>query len=655
MESAMKKSKALQTEKSKKAKVAEAYNKAFMAEIQPKGGLVFEDKYVKKADGYETCLHVYDMKTTQNTFWLNQLMQRDEVIAVMDVLTAERDDILKTIDRSIDEFYARALEEKSNIEQLESQMSISTLQRVANEISQRGESIKIVVNRLYLSAPTREGLDKKINRLKGELTGLGYKTTILLTGMKEEWDGLFLPLDKQMESNFTINGKYIPARSLGGGYPFHHKSLEDPYGMYLGRTSTNGVVLFDRYMNDNRNRKYSHTFLFGQMRYGKSTLLKKLFEDDYNRDNFIRGFDKAGDFEEVVADKGGAYIDLAGKNGRINWLEVFSTATKSEKDLSVDHVASFHQHIAKCKLMLGMLNSDFTETDLNEFGRMLTGFYVDYGLWIDTNEPEAQQQTVIAGRDSADYPILIDLLAFMTQKYQHIIEREAPTPARRVRIEKIRNTLDNMLQENGNIFNGRTTVPNVQEEQVVFYDISGLQSLSGNVFRAQLYTAISMMWNDALRNGRKMKQLHEDNQIDWAHIRRFSVYLDECHNVINPDNKASVDYIIQFQREMPKFFGSVLFATQTIDSILKSNLANDTNEALKTIFALCQYKFFFRLDHSEVDTVQRVIGDVLTDSLKGEIPKLQQGETVLTTGATEAFKMKVFVSQDEVDRFKGGN
>ena len=71
MESAMKKSKALQTEKSKKTKVAEAYNKAFMAEIQPKGGLVFEDKYVKKADGYETCLHVYDMKTTQNTFWLN--------------------------------------------------------------------------------------------------------------------------------------------------------------------------------------------------------------------------------------------------------------------------------------------------------------------------------------------------------------------------------------------------------------------------------------------------------------------------------------------------------------------------------------------------------------------------------------------------------
>ena len=321
----------------------------------------------------------------------------------------------------------------------------------------------------------------------------------------------------------------------------------------------------------------------------------------------------------------------------------------------MDHVASFHQHIAKCKLMIGMLNSDFTETDLNEFGRMLAAFYVDYGLWVDTNEPESQQKTAIAGRDAAEYPILIELLAFMTQKYQQVIEQEAPTSARRVRIEKIRNTLDSMLQENGNIFNGRTTVPNVQDEQVVFYDISSLQSLSSNVFRAQLYTAISMIWNDALRNGRKMKQLHEEKQIDWAHIRRFSVYLDECHNVINPDNKASVDYIIQFQREMPKFFGSVLFATQTIDSILKSNLANDTNEALKTIFALCQYKFFFRLDHSEVDTVQRVIGDVLTDSLKGEIPKLQQGETVLTTGATEAFKMKVFVSQEEIDRFKGGN
>lgn len=646
---------ALPKEKAKKETVADRSNKAFMAEIQPKGGLVFEDKYVKKADGYETCLHVYDMKTTQNTYWLNQLMQRDGVIAVMDMVTAERDEILKTIDRSIDEFYARALEEKSNIEQLESQMSISTLQRVANEISQRGESIKIVVNRLYLSATTREELDKKTRRLQGELTGLGYKTTILLTGMKEEWDGLFLPLDKQLESNFAINGKYIPARSLGGGYPFHHKSLEDPYGMYLGRTSTNGVVLFDRYLNDNRNRKYSHTFLFGQMRYGKSTLLKKLLEDDFNRNNFIRGFDKAGDFEEVVADKGGAYIDLAGKNGRINWLEVFSTATKSERDLSVDHVASFHQHIAKCKLMMAIMNSDFTETDLNEFGRMLAAFYADYGLWVESNDAEEQQATQIAGRDSAEYPILFDLLDFLVNKYQRIIEKEAPTTARRVRIEKIRNTLDNMLQENGNIFNGRTTVPDVQNEQVVFYDISSLQSLSSNVFRAQLYTAISMIWNDALRNGREMKRLYDAKEVEWEYIRRFSVYIDECHNIINPDNKSSVDYIIQFQREMPKFFGSVLFATQTIDSIIKGNLANDTNEALKTIFALCQYKFFFRLDHSEVGTVQHVIGDVLTDSLKTEIPKLQQGETVLTTGATEAFKMKVFVSQEEVDRFKGGN
>ena len=51
MERTMKKSKALQAEVNKKENIAEVYNKAFMAEIQPKGGLVFEDKYVKKADG----------------------------------------------------------------------------------------------------------------------------------------------------------------------------------------------------------------------------------------------------------------------------------------------------------------------------------------------------------------------------------------------------------------------------------------------------------------------------------------------------------------------------------------------------------------------------------------------------------------------------
>ena len=44
MERIMKKSKTLQAEANKKENATEAYNKAFMAEIQPNGGLVFEDK-----------------------------------------------------------------------------------------------------------------------------------------------------------------------------------------------------------------------------------------------------------------------------------------------------------------------------------------------------------------------------------------------------------------------------------------------------------------------------------------------------------------------------------------------------------------------------------------------------------------------------------
>ena len=41
MERTMKKSKALQAGSNKKENAAESYNKAFMAEIQPKGGLCF--------------------------------------------------------------------------------------------------------------------------------------------------------------------------------------------------------------------------------------------------------------------------------------------------------------------------------------------------------------------------------------------------------------------------------------------------------------------------------------------------------------------------------------------------------------------------------------------------------------------------------------
>ena len=47
----------LLNKKEKKEKVE--VNPYLISKIQPMGGVYFDEKYIKKGDGYETCVHLY--------------------------------------------------------------------------------------------------------------------------------------------------------------------------------------------------------------------------------------------------------------------------------------------------------------------------------------------------------------------------------------------------------------------------------------------------------------------------------------------------------------------------------------------------------------------------------------------------------------------
>ena len=58
---------------------------------------------------------------------------------------------------------------------------------------------------------------------------------------------------------------------------------------------------------------------------GKSTILKKILRDNAAKGHYIRGFDKSGEFFNIVKEYGGISIPLDGQRGVINIFPSLST------------------------------------------------------------------------------------------------------------------------------------------------------------------------------------------------------------------------------------------------------------------------------------------------------------------------------------------
>jgi len=79
------------------------YNPTFVQTIQPQGGLRFEPNYVRTGDGYLACLHVYKYQSTVYDFWLEPILNLPGVLTTLDIGTADKREMIRTINKSMAE------------------------------------------------------------------------------------------------------------------------------------------------------------------------------------------------------------------------------------------------------------------------------------------------------------------------------------------------------------------------------------------------------------------------------------------------------------------------------------------------------------------------------------------------------------------------
>jgi len=633
------------SEKEKNKLKKNGYDLNFLAKIQPQGGITFGEKYINTGDSHIGCLHIYSFAEEVSALWLTSIMNIHNTVAALDIATANKEEIIRDINRSIAELKDRQESERRSTDKRDAAYELHNLEDFATRITQGGEVVKLVHARIFFYHFSMEELEKRIGDVKKELNSMNHKSSIFLFQAKEEWQSLFRSYDQQKVLSNTRQGVALPSTSIGGGAPFHHQSLKDPRGIYLGQTSTGGAFIFDPFYSTQSRRSFSG-FILGKMGFGKSTLMKMLEEGLVGRNVFIRGLDKARDYYDLVQSQGGKIIDLSGGAGMINPLEIF--ATKTDNVGNIDEYGSFMQHLSKVANMIRFLNPQIADIEITEFRKYLRSFYIEIGL-LNADYVDHPEKTKVTGLRADQYPTMSQFNAYLKK-----IKLNNATPQRVRTLEMIQIMVSEMVGQYAPLFDGHSTLQNFENEQIVFFDIDGISQLDKEVFNCQLFTALTMIWNHALKNGRKMKKMLEDGQITYEDLLYFMVMLDECHNVINSNNIFAVEYVKSFEREMRKFSAGVFFATQSPAEILPEGASDESVAAIKTVFELTQYKVFLNLDNSVMGRMRDVLGNSLTETEYQKLPELNVGQAIFQTSSTEKYFVTFDPEEEQLQRFKGG-
>ena len=517
------------------------------------------------------------------------------------------------------------------------------LETLYNEVSRMNQVMKLIHVRLFVSGRTISEVENNAKEIMNHLESNGYKSAVFLNECQHEWQSMFYPVgvsNAEAAKIYARNGQPCTSSALAGGDPFHFTSLNDEYGSLYGTSSANGggKIMLDLFHKDNQRTSYNG-IIIGKMGSGKSTLLKKMLMDRAVRGDYIRGYDPSGEFRYLVEELGGSIVSLDGTDGILNMMQIMMSA-------EIDSV-SYVQHISKLNTIYKFLVPDAPQPELLWYEKMIRKLYIKFGI---IPEDEQIGGLVLTNLAADQYPILSDLMEVIREeKALHDATDEAYAY-----ICKIELVIENLITNYGYIFNGHTSIDDILSDQIVFFDIKNLAGMKSEIFDAQLFSSLSLCWDNCIKIGRPMKELYDNHKIAWEDIRRFMVLIDESHKTINANKPHAVDQVSVFAREARKFFDGIYLASQSIRDFVPEGSDSTAVDKIKVLFDLSQYKFVLNQDTNAIDTIDRVFGHSFTRSELEDIPKLSKGQTILSIQSSRNIAFNIDCTDQELELFRGG-
>lgn len=591
-------------------------------------------------------VYIYmNIPETVRECWINSIIDFENIITSIDIVTFDIAEAQRAVGKSINEQNSRFSSAKKEEERIRALNKKANLEKIYENLLQGVDSLKSFYIKIYVKAESLSKLNIKISTIIGKLKGKGFKTVIAANEQFFEWRSLYLPARIYNQGLYKREGKTAFTETLAGGNPFNFADFKDPKGTYYGLTfaGRRGVVLLDVFNASAKRTSYNHVIV-GKSGSGKSTFLKKMLIDRAMRGDSVWIFDVMGEFTEIINDLGGKTIDVNGSNtNRINTLEIFKTSDNIETVLA--------QHFSKIEIIYSLLVPDSTIFEKNLLTDIIKDVYKTKGILKKSDLLEFTKP--LSEFKSSDFPIFSDIVKVINKRIEENKEKKYMYDTVKT-YKKIQMGLRTLTEEYGNIFNGFTSIENLDKEKILSFNLNDIKEMKDEIVSGVLFNFLLLSWSKINVKGNKMKNLYEKGNIDEDDIEHSLLIIDEAHRIINSKRAKEVELLLQFVREGRKLFAGLALASQGILDFVPENASSESLSKMKTLFEQSQYKWIFNQDNNARKKLYEIFGESLSESDIANIPKQKKGEVTLTMG-DETIRFKVDLSREElIECSKGG-
>lgn len=629
-------------EKTKKYEI----NPFFVTEIQPCGGIKAEENKLIKGDGYETCINIYKTPNEVDEFWLKKIMNLKNAIVTLDIATENKKKAKDKIKTAMNEQASRFRSTNDSEQRLLAQKEYHNMKALQELVLDAGEIIKLFKIRIYLADKEKSKLEERVKSVIEDLEGRNYAGAINLNELEMDYQSLFSSYKIQQKFMNKRNWQGAPSLSLGASLPFHYTSLDDPYGLFIGTSSTGGSIIFDLFHKTEDRLSYNGV-LIGKPGSGKSSALKKLLLNNNILGNTVRVIDVTGEFSELVKELGGKEVSLDGTGMIINPLQIYSTIM-DENTNEVLEDKCYSCHISKLTMIYRVLTPTASEEEIREYGLLLNKFYRKFGI-------DRKKATTYKVKE---YPIFSDFLKFVKEELYEDIEKEIVKKnllkSREERLDKIILTIEDLVLNYGDLFDGHSSIDDVTKEDLISYNLKNISQYDDKIFLCQIFSVLTSIWGQSLVQGRREKEQFDSGEKNIEDVKKFLIILDEAHICINPRQIDTVRYINRIQRENRKYFGGLLIANHSINDYVPESIDSKELSELKKIFTMSQYKFLMKQGIEEEKNLKKIFGASISDKQVSEVSKFKKGDTILFIDGMPNIRMKFELTKEELKVFKGG-
>ena len=353
--------------------------------------------------------------------------------------------------------------------------------------------------------------------------------------------------------------RILPADSIADLFPFEYSGKLDPNGLSIGRDrfGTGIFVDFDRRAVDITNANIA---ILGNSGEGKSYLGKGIITNLAISGKSLIILDPEHEYEELIRNLGGTYLDLMRGDYKINILECRTWDIDDEDD--EDAPAAFRQKTAVSQ-HLSFLRDFFrsykiTDTaQLDILGIILEELYSKWGI---------DDRTDLSGLTPSDYPVLSDLYNLAYDHLENYSTIRNPLYSHEDLQVFVRSIHSICAGAESRFFNGRT---NILSGSIIGFGMKELLSADQNLRSAMLFNVLSYMSGMLLEKGNGVAVLDE-----------FYLFIKD---------RVAVEYVRNCMKRVRKKDSAVMILTQNLEDF---NLPG-VSEYTKPLLSIPSHLFLF--------------------------------------------------------------